>query len=164
MTTVSTSKSKVLSAYRNADSSGKELLKQVFEPAIFSEKVTDRIKTYEDACDELGIDPEHLPDVSGCQPEDCASIVAYCKLIIITRALNEGWRPNWQDNNELKYFPWFDLDSSLSPSRFAFGDTYCRYSNAIAGDSSRLCFHSDALATYAGKQFVDIYRDLILIY
>ncbi|MCS3134819.1 hypothetical protein NXW30_22015 [Phocaeicola vulgatus] len=34
-------------------------------------------------------------------------MLAYHKLTVITRALNNGWKPNWDDQNEWKYYPLF---------------------------------------------------------
>ena len=39
--------------------------------------------------------------------EDQRSMLAYHKLTVITRALNNGWKPNWDDQNEWKYYPLF---------------------------------------------------------
>jgi len=70
----------------------------------------DRVKTFEDACQVLGLDQSELT-VSGVLEEDFESISAYAKLIIINKALNEGWKPNWADDDEYKYYLWFDLSS-----------------------------------------------------
>jgi len=119
-------------------------------------KVTERIKTFEDAQKETG--RQDVPDFSNV-PEDLrAYFEAQYKTIVIAEALNEGWKANWEDDSQKKWFPWFYMSSS----GFVFSDTYCDYSIATAGNGSRLCFKSDELATYAGKQFVEIWKDIIL--
>lgn len=76
--------------------------------------VTERIKTFEDACAELGdkhpfvIQYKKLYD---CFLNDTAmnnshDIIAFLKLRIITAALNEGWEPQFTDD-EYRYYPWF---------------------------------------------------------
>src|SRR4051812_4470554 len=71
-----------------------------------------KIKTFEDACQALGIDPTKLPDVSALPADQQEAIIAHYKLVIIAQALNEGWKPNWNDNSEWKYYPWFEVKAS----------------------------------------------------
>ncbi len=122
-----------------------------------SASIMDRVKTFEDACQVLGIDQSELT-VSGVLEEDFESISAYAKLIIINKALNEGWKPNWADDNEYKYYPWFDMSSG---SGLRFHDFVYLYSYSDVG--SRLCFKSSELAEFEGKQFLDIYTDFFII-
>ncbi|MFH1121772.1 MAG: hypothetical protein V1775_18270 [Bacteroidota bacterium] len=119
------------------------------------QNVTERIKTFEDAQRETGRPdvPEFL-DV----PEDLREYFkAHYKMAVIAEALNEGHKANWEDNNEQKWFPWFRMSSS----GFAFGATVCCCSTTAAGYGTRLCFKSDELATYAGKQFIEIWNDIL---
>ena len=50
---------------------------------------------------------------------------------------------------------------SSSAGRFSFNDSDNQYSRSAVG--SRLCFKSKDLATYAGTQFLDIYKDFFTI-
>ena len=69
--------------------------------------VMERIKTFEDACNELGIDHnEWMQDKKELGLE--ADVIAYLKLRIIAAALNEGWKPQFT-TDEYRYFPWFCL-------------------------------------------------------
>jgi hypothetical protein len=120
--------------------------------------ITDRIKTFEDACLALNLDPTHLPIVDLLPEKDRKSIIAYYKLTIIIRALNEGWEPNWWDNNETKFYNYFDCSSG---SGFVYSDTYFTVTDASVG--SRLCFNSRYLAVYALSQFRDLYEDYLLV-
>ena len=124
--------------------------------APVTENIKDRIKTFEDACNELGIDSSEV-SASGKIEEAFDSIAAYTKLIIIIRALNEGWKPDWDNHSEYKYYPWFNM----SGSGLSFFGSVNRRSFSCVG--SRLCFKSRELAEYAGKQFIDIYSKFFLI-
>lgn len=147
--------------------------------------VTERIKTFEDACEELGA--EHplvklwtdYPYIGlNSQSED---VVAYMKLRIICAALNEGREPQFT-KDEWRYFPWFvlytqeeidDMDED-EKSRVVYRSSYYAYayggvacasalydvSDASANFGSRLAFNSRELAIYAGKQFIELYADL----
>jgi hypothetical protein len=78
------------------------------------------------------------------------------KLVIIIKALNEGWKPNWNDRSECKYYPWFDLESG-----FVLRSVSCN--REISSVGYRLCFKSETLAKYAAAQFVDLYKDFFII-
>jgi len=116
-------------------------------------KITSRVKTFEDACKELGIDVSSIK-----QGELSKDEYAYIKLKIIAKALNEGWTPDWTNSNEWKYYPWFDLSKRASGFS-SYG--YNRWNtNTVA--ASRLCFKNSELAKFAGTQFVEIYKDYII--
>lgn len=149
---------KAKSLYEKASPEFQAMLEDAFGKRLFK-SVQDRIKSYEDACNEIGLDPEDLPEVENCEPEDRASIIAFYKLTIIARALNEGWTPNWQDSYELKYYPWFKV---ANHTRFVYAGTYSTSTTAIADIGSRLCCKSDELATYFGMQFENLWSKYLL--
>lgn len=153
-------KDRVISAFNSATKEQQYLLRELFEDQVdFNLKITDRIKTFEDACHSLGINPESaLPDDDFGLREDNNAVIAFAKLSIIRRALNEGWTPNWGNSSEMKYYPWFKFHPG---SGFAFGGCGCDYATSDVG--SRLCFKSRELAEYAGKQFEAIYRDFLTL-
>lgn len=142
--------------YKDSSNEFKATLEETFGKEFFSVKITDRVKTYEDACVETGEIPLNEADMlkAGFTPDE----IAYRKMKTITKALNEGWIADWKDGDQQKWIPWFRLSSA----GFVFYGTYYRYSSATAGDGSLLCFKSDELATYAGKQFTDLYKSFII--
>lgn len=182
-------KSNALAAYDAAREAGADSTMKVLE-ALFGEEtfkpkdVTERIKTFEDACKELGIEADKwLQDRAelGFEPD----VIAYMKLRIICAALNEGWIPQFI-SGERRYYPWFwlyteqeiqdmdeeeKIDRHLIPTgdyRTGYAGFACAYSdnapstaNAYVG--SLLCLKSAALAVYCGKQFIDIWADFSLI-
>ena len=119
------------------------------------QNITDRVKTYADACAVLGI-KETLPDVGGLRPKDRPSVTAYYKLIVIAQALNEGWEPDWTNKDQPKWFPWFYFDreknktagfalafaclaptSAYAASAPGFASKRKRYANTPPANSSR---------------------------
>lgn len=121
--------------------------------------ITKKIKSYEDACKVLNLDPANLPVVENLPEKDRKSIIAYYKLTVIIRALNEGWEPDWNDWNEYKYFNWFYLDSA----GFACASTSYAVSYPTANLGSRLCYKNATLARYASKKFEGLYLDYLFI-
>lgn len=152
-------KEKAKSLYEKASPEFQAMLEDTFGKRLFK-RVQDRIKSYEDACNEIGLELEDLPDVENCEPEDRASIIAFYKLTIIARALNEGWTPNWQDSHEYKYYPWFNM---TNPPGFICTNTYHAATSAGASFGSRLCCKSDELAAYFGKQFEKLWAEYLLL-
>lgn len=188
------SEQKLLETFKQCDDSQKELLIKLYgkEALTKAMDVTARIKTFEDACRELGNghpmvlayrntnlrDPEVI--------EENRDIIAYMKLRIVTAALNEGWQPKFTQD-EWRWHPWFCLwtDEELSEKsdewkrKYAlidFGEYFqgewagfaCAYSynapsNANAYLGSRLCYKSEALADYSGRQFAALWADFYLI-
>ena len=118
--------------------------------------IIEKIKTFEDAMNATG--RKEMPDFSSF-PEDMRKhFEALFKMVVIVEALNEGWKPDWDNYDERKYYPWFEM----SPSSFAFVVSVYVLGNANAGSGSRLKLKSRELAEYCGKQFEDIWKDIQL--
>ena len=188
--TLNINKENVLNAYGTATDEQKALLEIIFGKETFKPKnIMDRIKTFEDACDELG--SEH-PMVlayrnTNLRDEEVADenkdVIAYLQLRIIVAALNEGWEPQFMPG-EYRWCPYYvlytkdeieEMDETArarvvgrsSSSAHAHGGVSYAYSfhdaaNVNANIGSRLAFKSEELAEYAGKQFVKIFSDFIL--
>lgn len=122
------------------------------------------ISNFEEACAALGLDPLNiLPDTSRMPEKHRKAIEATAKLYVIAEALNEGWVPDWNDDDQYKYYPWFDLEEHKknNPSGFRFGDSNYAVAYSLSAGGSRLCYRTRGLSDYAGKTFTDLYRDLM---
>lgn len=90
-------------------------------------------------------------------PEDVRNHMEnYYHAIVITEAVNEGWRPNWDDYSEYKWLPWF----RMSASSFAFYVSDCDRTHAFAGSGSRLRFESEEKSDYVVKTFPEVFKSL----
>jgi hypothetical protein len=123
-------------------------------------KITEKVKSFEDACQILGIE-SNIPQVEMLPENHQKAIIAHYKLVIIAQALNEGWKPNWDDDDEYKYYPWFDMEGSSSGSGFSC-DGFVDW-GSLSDVGSRLCFKSRELARYIGETFVDLYREYFVL-
>lgn len=137
----------------------------IFDLAVMTVEVNDpcdHIKTYEDACDMLGIEPmdEQAMAAAGFRADE----IARRKLEAITAALNEGWKPDWNDKSQAKYVPWFWIEPQpgQTSAGLSFAYAYDAPSDASASFGSRLCFKNAAVARYAANQFTELYA-LILV-
>ena len=187
--TIEIKKSNVLASYEEARKANAaaymKFLENLFGKELFKPKdVRDRIKTFEDAMMALG---EEHPLVREWHLGENLSpdLEAYLQLRVIVAALNEGWEPQFTEDEE-RYYPWHwlytrkEIDnmeaSELKERNMVSTEKYQTdyaglayatstyapsYSNAHIG--SRLCLKSDALAEYCGKQFTDIWADFLLI-
>lgn len=157
-------------------------------------KITDRIKTFEDACRELGDSHIFVKTYNVFEHDMRASIgaeflkdiAAYLKLRIIAAALNEDWEPEYQ-KDEVRWYPWHylytqeEIDEMSDedkekislvlwggPADFGsccgLGFAYSRdaFSNSYSVCGSRLAMKSKELATYFGKQFINIWCDFLI--
>jgi hypothetical protein len=119
------------------------------------------IKTFEDACEKMNLNPLFLPYVSMIPEGLRTPIIIQYKLFIIFQAINDGWEPNWGDWKEMKYYPWFEIKSS--GSGFAFADSDYDSTGAHSCVGSRLCTNSSEKAIYIAKTFEKEYIELFLI-
>ena len=175
---------KVLKEYNKADERGKKILEEIFGKDVFRPKdVTDRVKTFEDACRELG---EGNPLVQDWKMNVIKSpdVEAYLKLRIIVAAINEGWEPEFAED-EWRYSPYFYLyskekidkmdekdkeglalwggDASIGAyCGLAFAYSNFAFSNSWANLGARLALKSEKLAAYCGKQFISIWKDFLI--
>lgn len=143
-------------AWTNADVKGKQLLEDLIGKDVFENTdVRSIIETVDDA---YLATKRPKADFSNL-PEDVRDYFqAQYDVVVIAEALNEGWTPDWDNSDELKWYPWFEMGSSA----FAFSDSCYDCSDAAAGSGSRLRFKTEDLATYAGKQFIDVFKKLQL--
>ncbi len=122
-----------------------------------------QIKSFADACKKLKIDPKTADVFKTLPTEYKKYMTAMYKLTIITQAINESKKANWNDHNEPKYFPWVGIAADAKrPSGFGFSDTGydCWRTNTHCG--SRLSFRRSEDCKYALKQFESLYKIIFL--
>jgi len=153
-----------------------------------SADVRERVKTFEDACNELGEEHSLVKQYKLAKDlatdEESADIIAYLRLRIICAALNEGWQHQFTED-ERRWYPWFTLytqkeinamteeekgrvvglasDYAYASGGLVYAAAYYVSSSSYTYTSlgSRLAFRTRELAEYAGKQFGDIWADLV---
>ncbi len=163
------------------------VLTLVDEPKADNRPVTERIKSFEDACIALGEEHTFVKEWRYSKRDYSKDIVAYLKLRIIAAALNEGWKPKFT-SDEYRWYPWFKLckaeelkdkteewmkghslwlwggDSrNGSACGLAFSNSYYDWSHSYPPISARLAVKSEELAVYFGKQFIDIWADYVVL-
>lgn len=127
------------------------------------EEITDRVKSYEDACKVLGVEPinEQNAKAQGFRPDE----IARRKLETIAAALNEGWLPDWNNTDEYKYYPYFYIQENAKgkgSAGLSYAYSYYAATYTSTNIGSRLCFYASRLAKYAGDHFADIYEQILI--
>ena len=170
---------------------GKTIAVLVDEEVKDNRPVTERIKTFEDACIALNKRAEAGDETAGILLADyesnrdnilCKEMLACMKLFIIVAALNEGWEPQFV-KDECRYYPWFrrytneEYEELSEEERgravLRSGNNTNAYYGVVhvgAGSASsssgtsggaRLAFRTRELALYAGEQFAEEFADFI---
>lgn len=113
-----------------------------------------KITSYEAACKAVGLQP--VSDaVFTAFGEDAKTMAAYHKLCVITRAINEGWQPDWSNSDERKYEPFMYTNSAGLSSVFSDSSPSDEYTTI----GSRLSFRDYERATFAVVTFGKLYKD-----
>lgn len=115
-------KESIIKAYNIAKETGADSTCKVLE-ALYPDvdfttndnrPVTERIKTFEDALSELGNDHPLVDNYyqwSENVEDNDPNLRAFLMLRVITAALNEGWEPQFSED-EYRWYPWFVLYSA----------------------------------------------------
>lgn len=144
---------------------------------IECKEINEVVTTYEEAREYLGGKPNadftvakkilsgnhvKLDDVSNLvsevNPKHIKAIIAFNRLCTIAQAWNkeDDFTPDFSNRNQIKWFPWFVYSDD------AAGFVYAYTNSACASIGSRLCFMTRERAEQFGKQFIDLWNDVLL--
>ena len=184
---VTINKDTIINAYQQATEEQKELLMNMFGKSMFKPKdIRDRIKTFDDAFNALGDKHELVKEYKNLIVCDCFSrdIIAYAKLRIIAEALNEGWKPTF-DDGEHRYYPMIyiytkedyeELSENKKKELIVVGNSKIKLnencgdiyalevstsSYSVFSNGYHIALKTSELAKYCGKQFIDICADYL---
>ncbi len=131
-----------------------------------------KVTSYEQACELLKLNATDIkPNFSMVPERHRLAMEKHFEMVIIAQAINrdettgEDWSPNWDDYDERKYLPWFDLekDEEVNPSGFRFHDSSYDLTYSCSAGGSRLCFKTAEDAKYAAETFIDHYRAMMVL-
>ena len=143
--------------YSDSPDALKKILEETSGKDYFKKKSFDEIKTFEDACELQGINPDSVVNDA-----DTIDEKAYKKLKIIVRSINlidydRPWIPDWNNSNQYKWWPYFNLSSG-----FGFSGSDFSYDTTDARVGSRLCTDTWEKALYIAEQFKAEYQEYFL--
>lgn len=146
--------------------------------------ITERVKTFEDACEELGDEHPLVKEYWGVvniNLDITQDLISYLKLRIIITALNEGWKPIF-DDHEWRYYVYFSIFTKadikelseadkkyciyIRPSNATYDAFFCAHggcsgSNTNTYNGTQFAFKTRALAEYCCEQFMTIWKDFM---
>lgn len=140
------SKAEIDEMFSASDSKQKAILNKFFQ---LPKNIMDTVKSFKDACSVLGIHPESVYSTSDTKDE-----IAFKKLKVIIKALNEGWYPNWDNSNEAKYFNYFNMERG-------FSSYATNYNSTTTSVPSALYLRTRELAQYCAKIAYEEYKDYL---
>jgi hypothetical protein len=115
------------------------------------------IQKPEDAFKRLGMDPAVMPDISKL-PERFSFLTVLFILSVIVEAVNNGWKADFSNHNQRKYF----IYGWVSSSGLGFSDSayFCDYADAFVGFP--LYVENAEKAMYIFNQFPELYKVWLL--
>ncbi|MBO9674439.1 MAG: hypothetical protein J7577_13410 [Sphingobacteriaceae bacterium] len=155
MSTLETVTNKAKALYPTKGKKIKTALEEVFGKQTFLAKITDRVKTVEDAYKELNLNrSDYIPTKSIAMTDKYyAQICAEIDFEIVVAALNEGVELSFANANQKKWRIWLKHDGI---SGFGFHNTFYDYADTLTNVGSRQSFATQELAEYAGTQFIEL--------
>ena len=148
-------------AKRLADKYGKKVFVLESTSLVIPEEINIKINSFEAALEYLG--RENNACICGIPEKHAKAMIAMYKLITIAEAWNkaDNFIPDFSNCNQYKYFPWFVYNDKATG--FVYAGTNYTASLAYADFGSRLCFKTDERARQFGKQFIDLWNDLLYL-
>jgi hypothetical protein len=114
--------------------------------------------TFEEACIITGENPNDEKFTTGTADE-----ISYKKLKVTTQAINrednngKEWEGDWQDNDEYKWYGWWDLEKDKNnPSGFRFLGSGCGRTGSLT--PARLCYKTDRGLKHSADKFLSDWR------
>ena len=128
--TITIKRENAMAALELCDEKTKSSLQKLFgfenEPKN-ERPITERVTSWDDVLRELGENHPYvksLPAFEKISEDDDENALIYHKLRMICEVLNEGWRPDFHDD-EHRYYPWFYLyKAKKDVKKYACDDEY----------------------------------------
>ena len=127
------------------DKQSKVLVKYLSKPKT----ILDEIMSFEDACAKLGItdSDNEINILKSLSTPNRDKLIAMYRLEIIAKALNDGWCPNFNNDDEYKYFNYFRMvEGGFSFSTVGCNDTHITVPSALYFKSSEIAQHCSNIA------------------
>lgn len=151
METINDFKTKAIKEYHCANQQLRDSLINIFGPKTF-QRITDRVFSFEDACQETGRDPNDK-FFYACRPHENANR----KIEEVAKALNEGVELSFANRTQEKWFVYVVWDDSIAGFRL-YGVVYVS-TITYAGLGSRHAFANRGLAEHFAKYFMPLINE-----
>lgn len=154
--------SKARQLYKTAPIEFKQVLEDTFGKDFFFQKITDRIKGWEDVAKEKGLHPVNDLPFPNPKNDYQEGVNAFAVCTLAREVLNEGFRSDFGNNTRYVLYPDVHTDNSR-PSGFRLSFDVITRTCAYAVAGARLEFVDRATAKHFFECFLEHYEKLILI-
>lgn len=161
MKTLTLTEDQAKEMYPNASPEVKTILETSFGgKKFFCKSIIERVRSYENACEEIGQDPiESMPHKYPKTNRQKAGN-AFHMLDTITEALLEGVKLDYENSNQQKWYCWFNDYKKGSGFRFGGSDYFWTSTCALGG--ARLCVDTKPKSDHLGSDlFIGIWNDYL---
>jgi len=153
METLTISRENARLAFIKADYAGKRLLADLLGEQNLIGTPWKVITSIEVACEAMGFDPQDPRFTQGTSDQNAYHLLT----LAIVPALQEGRKPDWNDDNERKWWASFWMDEE--GGGFRFYDMYYAYRLTGWTGGSRLCLPDEERVLHMVKYFLPVLRD-----
>ncbi len=120
------------------------------------------ITTVEKAFKLMKLDLNVKPTIEGLPSNFSNALDKSYQLMVVAEALREGWKPDYNNDDQRKYEPWFDMEEYASnPSGFRFVDSSYSDTNALSVLGPLLCQETKEKSDFLGRTFVDLFKEVM---
>ncbi|MEO9258569.1 MAG: hypothetical protein ABI207_09305 [Crocinitomicaceae bacterium] len=120
------------------------------------------IKTVEQALEKLNLPSDTKPVITGVDAEFTNILEKVFQALVISKAMREGWEPDYENLNENKFESWFDLNTDeFNPSGFRFIVSVCTDAATGSVIGPLLCQETREASDHFGELMVPIFRDVL---
>lgn len=118
-----------------------------------------KIKTYEDVCKIKGITPLTIEAFAALPESQRTAAFSRHKVETVIEVLQQERTFDWNDSNQRKWFPYFDLETyNDGRENDGFVLFYVDYSYVLTGVGSRLCSFSREEAKHVADIMLSDYK------
>lgn len=135
-------------------------LKRIIEDSD-KKTIFQRVTDIPSAIAEIGESHKLVKEYRTLQKSDCSiKSLRRQQIAIFAEAMNEGVKMTWKNENQTKYFPWFDGRKAVNKGFFISDCSYWNYlSSGVPADHA---YETKEKALHAGKCIEQTYYDYIM--
>ena len=144
-------RAKAIEAYQLATPDQQLVLESIFGREAFAPSWQDDLKR---ACKDLKLNYEFVLPYGLPGDKEAEVLNAYAALRILAKWVRGDWEPDWNDAEQSKYWPLFNMTYETSEHSHGWAVTYCSV-------GSRLCFPTEDMAEDFATKYLDLYKIIL---
>lgn len=162
MKTLTITEKQAKGLYPKADAEFKATLEKTFGKKTLTDKIIDQIGSFEDAYPIFKKMKFKDALYAIIQKRSLSDLTSIDKLLIIAEVLRNGWKADYRNGGQKKWWAYFEFNTATSG--FGFSYAFCDGTHTYASVGSRLSFPDQETAIYFGshKPFLKLHNEYLL--